>query len=588
MRYFLTRMDKPEATPRPSFETHPSRYRHWTLAVEGEIARLTMKVQPFGGQDAEVDGRAGFAGDGPEPQAKAYELKSNSYDLSVDIELADAVQRLRFSHPHVKAAVVTSGQDRIFCAGANIYMLASSSHPFKVNFCKYTNETRLYLEEASAQSGIRFLAACNGATAGGGYELALACDEIVLVDDGSSTVSLPEVPLLGVLPGTGGLTRVVDKRKVRRDLADAFSTLAEGIKGKRAVEWGLVDAVVPRSKFAEAILQRAKALAAAAPEVARGPGIELDALEPRVSEDRIEYRHVTLALDSGARVATLTVRAPDGEVPKDAAGALARGAAGWGIRAARELDDALLRLRFHHERIGLVLLRTEGDRAKAHAVGELLAGSAGDGLKPKAEAVEADWIVRETRLLWQRVLRRLDVTGRSLFAVVDEKSCFAGPLFELLVAADRSYLLDADGVEVRPGPLSEGPLPGWNGSSRLETRFLGNPARAKAAIAAGREGPIDAARAHQLGLATVLADDIDFEEELRVAVEERASLSPDALTGMEASYRFPGPETLATKIFGRLSAWQNWIFIRPNATGETGALSLYGKPERPRFDWRRT
>jgi len=588
MRYFLARMDKPEATPRPSFETHPSRYRHWTLAVEGEIARLTMKVQPFGGQDAEVDGRAGFAGDGPEPQARAYELKSNSYDLSVDIELADAVQRLRFSHPHVKAAVVTSGQDRIFCAGANIYMLASSSHPFKVNFCKYTNETRLYLEEASAQSGIRFLAACNGATAGGGYELALACDEIALVDDGSSTVSLPEVPLLGVLPGTGGLTRVVDKRKVRRDLADAFSTLAEGIKGKRAVEWGLVDAVVPRSKFAEAILQRAKALAAAAPEVARGPGIELDALEPRVSEDRIEYRHVTLALDSGARVATLTVRAPEGEVPKDAAGALARGAAGWGIRAARELDDALLRLRFHHERIGLVLLRTEGDRAKAHAVGELLAGSAGDGLKPKAEAVEADWIVRETRLLWQRVLRRLDVTGRSLFAVVDEKSCFAGPLFELLVAADRSYLLDADGVEVRPGPLSEGPLPGWNGSSRLETRFLGNPARAKAAIAAGREGPIDAARAHQLGLATVLADDIDFEEELRVAVEERASLSPDALTGMEASYRFPGPETLATKIFGRLSAWQNWIFIRPNATGETGALSLYGKPERPRFDWRRT
>jgi benzoyl-CoA-dihydrodiol lyase len=570
-------MDKPEATPRPSFETHPSRYRHWTLAVEGEIARLTMKVQPFGGQDAEVDGGAGFAGDGPEPQAEAYELKSNSYDLSVDIELADAVQRLRFSHPQVAAVVVTSGHDRIFCAGANIYMLASSSHPFKVNFCKYTNETRLYLEEASAQSGIRFLAACNGATAGGGYELALACDEIVLVDDGSSTVSLPEVPLLGVLPGTGGLTRVVDKRKVRRDLADAFSTLAEGIKGKRAVEWGLVDAVVPRSKFAEAILQRAKALAAAAPEVARGPGIELDALEPRVSEDRVEYRHVTLALDSGARVATLTVRAPDGEVPKDAAGALARGAAGWGIRAARELDDALLRLRFHHERIGLVLLRTEGDRAKAHAVGELLAG-------PQRN----EWIARETRLLWQRVLRRLDVTARSLFAVVDEKSCFAGPLFELLVAADRSYVLDADGVEVRPGPLSGGPLPGWNGFSRLETRFLGNPARAKAVIAAGREGAIDAARAHQLGLATVLADDIDFEEELRVAVEERVSLSPDALTGMEASYRFPGPETLATKIFARLSAWQNWIFIRPNATGETGALSLYGKPERPRFDWRRT
>src|SRR6266852_3274816 len=378
MRYFVARMDKPEEAPRPSFETHPSRYRHWTLAVEGEIARLTMKVQPFGGQDAEV------------------ELKSNSYDLSVDVELADAVQRLRFSHPSVKTVVITSGHDRIFCAGANIYMLASATHPFKVNFCKYTNETRLYLEEASAQSGLKSLAACNGATAGGGYELALACDEIVLSDDGSSTVSLPEVPLLAVLPGTGGLTRVVDKRKVRRDLADAFSTLAEGVKGKRAVEWGLVDAVVPRSKFAEAIQQRAKALAAAAPQVARGPGIELGPLEPRVSSDRIEYRHVTLELDQGARVGTLTVRAPEGEVPKNAAQALSRGADGWGIRAARELDDALLRLRFHHESIGLLLLRTEGDRAKAHAVGELLSG-------PDRN----EWILRETRLLWQRVLRRL-------------------------------------------------------------------------------------------------------------------------------------------------------------------------------------
>jgi len=587
-------MDKPAAAPPPAFETHPSRYRHWTLSVDGDIARLTMKVQPVGGQDEEVElGGAGFASDGPEPKAKAYALKSNSYDLSVDIELADAVQRLRFTHPQVKAVVVTSGHDRIFCAGANIYMLASSSHPFKVNFCKYTNETRLSIEEASAQSGIRFLAACNGATAGGGYELALACDEILLVDDGSSTVSLPEVPLLGVLPGTGGLTRVVDKRKVRRDLADAFSTLAEGVKGKRAVEWGLVDAVVPRSKFADTLLQRAKALAAAAPEVARGPGIELEPLEPRVSKERVQYRHVTLALDHAARTATLTVRAPEGEVPKDAAGALSEGSSGWAIRAARELDDALLRLRFHYEAIGLVLLRTEGDRGKAHAVGELLAGKvggagfAGDG-QAKAKALEADWIVRETRLLWQRVLRRLDVTARSFFAVVDEKSCFAGPLFELLPAADRTYVLDADGVEVRPGSLSDGLLPGWNGLSRLETRFLQDPARAKAVVSAGREGPIDAARAQKLGLATVLADDIDFEEELRVAIEERASLSPDALTGMEASYRFAGPETLATKIFGRLSAWQNWIFIRPNATGETGALSLYGKPERPRFDWRRT
>jgi benzoyl-CoA-dihydrodiol lyase len=545
--------------PPPSFETHPSRYRHWTLTVDGDVARLTMKVQPFGGQDSEL------------------ELKSNSYDLSVDIELADAVQRLRFTHPQVKSVVITSGHDRIFCAGANIYMLAAATHPFKVNFCKYTNETRLYIEEASAQSGIRFLAACNGATAGGGYELALACDEIVLVDDGSSTVALPEVPLLGVLPGTGGLTRVVDKRKVRRDLADAFSTLAEGVKGKRAVEWGLVDAVVPRSKFADTILQRAKDLGARAPQIARGPGIELDALEPRVSPNRIEYRHVTLELDPAERVGTLTVHAPAEAVPKNAAEALARGANGWGIRAARELDDALLRLRFENEAIGLVLLRTEGDRAKAHAVSELLAGSERD-----------EWIVRETRLLWQRVLRRLDVTARSFFAVVDEKSCFAGPLFELLLAADRAYVLDVDGVELWPGPLSDGLLPGWNGLSRLETRFLADPARAKAVVAAGREGPFDAGRANQLGLATVFADDIDFEEELRVAVEERASLSPDALTGMEASYRFPGPETMATKIFGRLSAWQNWIFIRPNATGETGALTVYGKPERPRFDWRRT
>jgi benzoyl-CoA-dihydrodiol lyase len=456
-------------------------------------------------------------------------------------------------------------------------MLAASTHPFKVNFCKYTNETRLSIEDASASAGQRYLSACNGATAGGGYELALACDEIVLVDDGSSTVSLPEVPLLAVLPGTGGLTRVVDKRKVRRDLADAFSTLAEGVKGKRAVEWNLVDAVVPRSKFADTIVQRAKALAATAASVERGPGIELPPLAPRVSEEGVEYKHVSLKIDAKTRIAELTVRAPSGQVPKTAAEALSRGPEGWGIRAARELDDALLRLRFLHETIGLVLIRTEGDRKAAHAVDELLAG-------PEKDA----WILRETRLLWQRVLRRLDVTAKSFFAVVDEKSCFAGPLFELLVAADRSYVLDADGVEVWPGALSGGPLPSWNGLSRLQTRFLADPQRAGQVVAAGKEGPLDPAQIGKLGLATVLADDIDFEEELRVAVEERVSLSPDALTGMEQNYRFAGPETLATKIFGRLSAWQNWIFIRPNATGETGALSLYGKPERPKFDFRRT
>ncbi|MFL5359671.1 MAG: 2,3-epoxybenzoyl-CoA dihydrolase [Myxococcales bacterium] len=550
-------MDDKAASPtgKMQFETQPAEYRHWTLSVEGEIARLIMEVEPFAGQNDKI------------------ELKSNSYDLSVDIELADAVQRLRFTHPEVKAVVVTSGHDRIFCAGANIYMLASASHPFKVNFCKYTNETRLAIEEASAQSGQKYLAACNGATAGGGYELALACDDIVLVDDGSSTVALPEVPLLAVLPGTGGLTRVVDKRKVRRDLADAFSTLAEGVKGKRALEWGLVDAVVPRSKFADAIAERARKLAASAPQMERGPGIELGPLEPRLSDRAIEYRYVKVDLDPKARTADLTVRAPD-SIPKNAAEAHAQGAEAWGIRAARELDDALLRLRFEHEQIGIVLLRTEGDRDKAYAAGEAMMG--------------LDWIFRETRLLWGRVLRRLDVTARSFFAVVDEKSCFAGPLFELLAAADRSYVLDVEGVAVRPGTLSGGALPTFNGLSRLQTRFLADPKRADAVVRAGKEGPIDAGRMAELGLATVLADEIDFEEELRVAVEERASLSPDALTGMEASYRFAGPETLATKIFGRLSAWQNWIFIRPNATGETGALTVYGKPDRPKFDWRRT
>jgi benzoyl-CoA-dihydrodiol lyase len=552
-------MDTTAAAPRLTFDVHPSRYRHWSLQIDGEVARLIMKVQPFGGANTEL------------------ELKSNSYDLSVDIELCDAVQRLRFEHPQVKCCVVTSGHEKIFCAGANIYMLASSTHPFKVNFCKYTNETRLSMEDASQHSGVKFLAACNGATAGGGYELALACDEIVLVEDGSSTVSLPEVPLLGVLPGTGGLTRVVDKRKVRRDLADAFSTLAEGVKGKRAVEWGLVDAVVPRSKFADTIAQKARELAARAPAVDRGPGIQLDAIEPRIDGGLFEYRHVTLKVSEKSRTAELTVRAPAGEVPKSAAEALAKGADGYAIRMARELDDALLRLRFQHENVGLVLVRTEGDRGKAHAVGELLAG-------PEKES----WILRETRLNLARTLRRMDVTARSFFAVVDEKSCFAGPLFELLLACDRQYMLDADGVAMHPGALSGGALPGWNGLSRLQTRFLAQPQQAEKILAAAKEGPLDAAAANRLGLATVHADDIDFEEELRVAVEERASLSPDALTGMEQNYRFAGPETLATKIFGRLSAWQNWIFIRPNATGERGALTMYGKPERAQFDTRRT
>src|SRR5947207_11253135 len=408
-------MDTPASAQKLQFDTHPSKYRHWILAVDGEVARLSKNVQPFGGANSEL------------------ELKSNSYDLSVDIELADAIQRLRFEHPGVKCCVITSAHDKIFCAGANIYMLAASTHPFKVNFCKYTNETRLAIEDASQNSGIRFLAACNGATAGGGYELALACDEIVLIDDGSSTVALPEVPLLAVLPGTGGLTRVVAQLKVRRDLADAFSTLAEGVKGKRAVEWGLVDAVVPRSKFADTIAQRARDLAVKAPDVPRGKPVKLDPIG--------EYRHVSLKVDEKSRIADLTVRGPADAKRVDESSV-------WPLRMARELDHALLRLRFDHENVGLVLVRTEGDRKAAHEMGELLMAD--------------DGFTREVRLNLARTLRRLDVTARSLFAVVDQKSCFGGPLFELLVACDRSYLLDADGVEVWPGSLSSGALAGWN------------------------------------------------------------------------------------------------------------------------------
>ena len=541
-----------------AFESHPAQYRHWALRIDDDVAQFILNVSRFGGLD------------------RSIELKGNSYDLSVDIELADAVQRVRFEHPEVRVVVVTSAEDRIFCSGANIHALARSSHAHKVNFCKFTNETRLAMEEASAESGLRFIAACNGATAGGGYELALACDEILLVDDGSSAVSLPEIPLLGVLPGTGGLTRLVDKRRVRPDLVDLFATLAEGVKGKRAVDWGLVDGIAPRSRFAEAVEARVAAVRAERPAGARGPGIALDPLEPQVAPDRIAYRHVTLDLDDATRVAEITVAGPEDDRPHDAARAHAEGAGWWPLRMARELDDALLRLRFNHPQIGLILLRTRGDLEAAHRCGEVL-------------AADADcWLLGETRLLLGRVLRRLDLTARSFFAIVDQESCFAGPLFELLLAADRSYVLDAPGVAARAGGLSDGRLNRWNGLSRLNTRFLGDPTRVAAVLDAGRRGPIPAADLDALGFATQIFDDIDFEDEVRIAVEERASLSPDALTGMEASTRFGGPETLATKIFGRLSAWQNWIFTRPNATGEAGALTLYGKPERPRFDFTRT
>ncbi|MSP59232.1 MAG: benzoyl-CoA-dihydrodiol lyase [Myxococcales bacterium] len=548
----------PVDAPLFSFDAHPSRYRHWHLTVDGATARLAMAV------------------DNQHPHREGYDLKLNSYDLAVDIELADAVQRLRFEHPEVKVVVVTSDSDRVFCAGANIFMLASSGHPFKVNFCKFTNETRLAMEDASARSGQRYLAACNGTTAGGGYELALACDEILLIDDGSSAVSLPEVPLLGVLPGTGGLTRVVDKRKVRRDLADMFSTLAEGVKGKRAVEWRLCDATAPRSKFADLVKTRAQALAAGVDVGPKGPGIALDPVVPEIAPTGLTYRHVAVVLDAHQRTAELTIHAPCEPEPATGEALQQRGAAAWAIRAFRELDDALLRLRFHYEPYGLILLKTRGEIARVLAVDEALATH------------RDHWLVRETILNMARTLRRLELTGRSLFAVIDPGSCFAGSLLEIALAADRIYMLDDDAgkVAIAVSDLNGGALPMPHGLTRLQSRFLGEPARVEAALAL--RGPIGTQAASKLGLTTVAADEIDFAEELRVAIEERASMSPDALTGMEASLRFAGPESTDTKIFGRLSAWQNWIFIRPNATGPRGALTLYGKPERPGFDWRRT
>jgi benzoyl-CoA-dihydrodiol lyase len=541
-----------------SFETHPTRYRHWKFEVpkpgdESGVARLLLSV------DEEAPLRAG------------YPLKLNSYDLGVDIELADAIERLRFEHPEVRAVVIGSGKDRIFCAGANIHMLASSSHPFKVNFCKFTNETRLYIEDASRHSGQKYLAACSGPTAGGGYELALACDEILLIDDGSSTVSLPEVPLLGVLPGTGGLTRVVDKRKVRRDRADIFATLAEGMRGKRAVEWKLVDAVVPRSKFADAVKERAQKLAAASPKKS-GPGIALDALSPEVSPDQIRYRHVDLTIDRAHRTATLVVTGPAPGGPRGLDAILQAGVEFWPLRAFRELDDALLRLRFGFEECGLILIRTRGDARETLAIDAEL------------EAHKNHWFVNEVRLKMARVLRRLDLTARSLFAVLEPGSNFNGNLLELALAADRRYMLDdaERQVSIQASALNGGALPMSHGVSRLE--LLGLSER----LPALRETEHGPSEADQAGLVTVLADEIDFDDTLRLAIEERVSLSPDALTGMEASFRFVGPESVETKIFGRLSAWQNWIFTRPNSVGEKGALSLYGKPERPSFDWRRT
>ncbi|MET0625250.1 MAG: 2,3-epoxybenzoyl-CoA dihydrolase [Pyrinomonadaceae bacterium] len=541
-----------------NFETSPERYRHWKLETEGPVATLSMDVAE------------------DETLAEGYKLKLNSYDLGVDIELADAVQRLRFEHPEVRAVVVKSLKPRIFCAGANIYMLGTSAHGFKVNFCKYTNETRCSIEDASAHSGQRYVAALNGTASGGGYELAISCDEIYLVDDGNSAVSLPEVPLLGVLPGTGGLTRLVDKRKVRRDRADVFSTLAEGLKAKRAEEWGLIDGHFPTSKFQEGVEARVREILKETEGAEPGPGIRLNPLDVEASEAGREYRHVSLKVNREARHAELTVRGPRGEQPSSAAEIQALGDSYWPLRAYRELDDALLHLRMNEPEVGLVLLRTKGE--------------INDVLNLDRTLVEnrEHWLVREIILHMSRVLRRLDLTAKSFFALAEPGGCFAGNLLELLLASDRSYMLnDPDQkVELALSELNAGALPMSNGLTRLQSRFLAEPESADAVIA--HEGRFDTEAAEEAGLVTFAPDDLDWEDEIRVAVEERTSLSPDALTGMEASLRFAGPETLDTKIYGRLTAWQNWIFQRPNAVGPQGALTNYGKPTQPQFDYKRT
>ncbi|MEM7248925.1 MAG: 2,3-epoxybenzoyl-CoA dihydrolase [Acidobacteriota bacterium] len=537
------------------FETHPDRYRHWQLSVDGPVATLKMNVQEDGGL------RPG------------YELKLNSYDLGVDIELADAVQRLRFEHPEVSAVLVTSAQDGVFSAGANIFMLGSSTHAFKVNFCKFTNETRLGLEDSTENSGQTYIAGLNGVASGGGYELPLACKEMYLVDDRRSAVALPEVPYLGVLPGTGGLTRVVDKRLVRKDLADVFCTLAEGIKGKRAVQWGLVDGVFPSSKFVEKVDERVREVAGDGH--ADRKGITLAPVTPEEGEGGFAYRHVTLDWGPVDRAAELTINLPDSlpELPADGAAEL--GADWWPLRAFRELDDALLRLRFNHPDIGLVLLRARGSAEVARQLDSQLADSRAN-----------DWFVDAVVHNIKRVLKRLDVTAKSFFAVADEGSCFTGTLLELALASDRTFVLEADGVALQTTATNDGFYPMGNGLTRMATRFLANPEHAQTLLA--REEPVPADETEDEGLATLAMDDIDWDDELRLAIEERVSLSPDSLTGLEANLRFAGPETLETKIFGRLSAWQNWIFQRPNAVGKGGALTLYGRPESPEFDYNRT
>jgi benzoyl-CoA-dihydrodiol lyase len=555
-------MNSPEAVkPVITYDTSPSQYKHWSLACDGAIATLTLNINEDGGIKP------------------GYKLKLNSYDLGVDMELHDALQRVRFEHPEVKTVVVTSGKERIFCSGANIFMLGLSTHAWKVNFCKFTNETRNGIEDSSRYSGLKFLAACNGTTAGGGYELALACDEILLVDDRSSAVSLPEVPLLGVLPGTGGLTRVIDKRRVRRDHADIFCTLTEGIRSQRAKDWRLIDDFAKPQAFAEKVKERAAALAAQSDRPAGAKGIALTPLKRTVDSAGYHYETVDVSIDRAARRATLTVKAPAAAVQSKIDDIVAAGAAWWPLQMARELDDAILMLRTNDLEIGTWVLKTTGDAALALGADAVL------------DANRGHWFVRETIGMLRRTLARLDVTSRTLIALVERGSCFAGTLAELLFAADRGYMLalpDAPAEEgkVTLSAMNFGDYPMVNAQFRLQARFYGEEAPLAAARAAiGQPQGADAALA--LGLVTATPDDLDWEDEIRIVLEERASLSPDALTGMEANLRFGPGETMETRVFGRLSAWQNWIFIRPNAVGEGGALKVFGSGNKAKFNWER-
>ena len=549
--------------PRIDFRTNPDEYKHWNLTFDGRVATLALDVE----ENATL--------------VPGYELKLNSYDLGVDIELYDALQRIRFEHPEVGAVVITSDKERVFCAGANIRMLSQSTHSHKVNFCKFTNETRNGIEDANNYSGVRFLAAVNGACAGGGYELALACDHIMLIDDGSSTVSLPELPLLAVLPGTGGLTRLVDKRKVRHDRADYFCTTSEGVRGKRAIDWGFVDEIIPRSKFDDTVAERAKEFALESDRPPDAVGIKLTPLTKKIEETRISYETLTVEIDRDLATATLTIFAPTQIPPEDVTGIENQGAAFWPLGMCRDLEDAIMELRVNEKEIGTWIFKTEGAAAHVEAADKLLIAHADH------------WLVREIILFMKRTFKKIDVSSRSIITLVEPGSCFAGTLLELVLAADRSYMLDGSfegsnvpAAEITLTEMNFGPLEMPNGLSRLAHRFLNDPSDIEM-LKAEVGQRLDALKAEDLGLVTFAPDDIDWDDEVRIAVEERASFSPDALTGMEASLRFAGPETMETKIFGRLSAWQNWIFQRPNAVGEDGALKVFGSGQRAEYDKKR-